>query len=517
MRTLREGGGGHERREGSYPLQFPPGTTLRMIRRKVVWAVALAVAAVLTAFAFHAYPTPNTDAPSFLVSAINYALGRGLVNPFYPQIAFGDPSGLHRHIYYPPAFPLMVSALMPWPTPRGAFLAVALLRVVSVGLAALLLGRVAERAARAPARDLTLLVALSLCGLATNWLPTLGRPEALATLLVLLAALAALTLEGWALVGVFGALLGGTAAAQPMGAVELALAMVLYLAARRPTRAALLESAATCALGLAVFVGVLALSPYGLRETLAGMARSYPHTPWTAPPGRDWWRPWLLSRRSTFYGPLLLASIACGLSLLRERWARLGSQPLFAAAAVLLAACFYHGSLTHKSLRNYNALVLAPLFFGVVVAWVARSAGARPAWPRAAVTACVAATAVGFFGHAAAFPWFLRHGRTLDEARAEWAAAPVPRADGVAMIGNLWTLTEDYDRLEVTPITVLSAGGPARPILLLGQRQEHHGRAPALAGFALALDLFNPKLAQDGLHRYFVPEDYSYAVYVRRP
>ena len=75
-------------------------------------------AALLTAFAFHAYPVPSTDAPSFLVSAINYARGRGLVNPFYPQIAFGDPTGLHRHVYYPPAFPLVVAALMPRPTPR---------------------------------------------------------------------------------------------------------------------------------------------------------------------------------------------------------------------------------------------------------------------------------------------------------------------------------------------------------------------------------------------------------------
>jgi hypothetical protein len=145
-----------------------------MIRRETVWAVALAVAALLTAFAFHGYPAPSTDAPSFLVSAINYSLGRGLVNPFYPQIAYGDPTGLHRHVYYPPAFPLAVSALMPSPTPRAAFLAVAVLRVVSVLLAALLLCRVAERG-RAQARGLTLLVSLSLGGLATNWLPTVGR------------------------------------------------------------------------------------------------------------------------------------------------------------------------------------------------------------------------------------------------------------------------------------------------------------------------------------------------------
>jgi hypothetical protein len=388
---------------------------------------------------------------------------------------------------------------------------VAALRAVSVLLAALLLGRVARRTGGA--RPLTLLVALSLCGLATTWLPTLGRPEALATLLVLLAASAALALTGWARLAAFGALLGVTAATQPMAAVELGLVMALFVAALRPTRGALLDCAAVASLGLVVFAGLVALSPHGLGETVAGMARSYPHTPWTAPPGPDWWRPWLLSRRSTFYGPLLLASLACGLGLLRSRWSRIGSRPLFVAAALLLAAAFYHGSLTHKSLRNYNALALAPLLFGVIVAWAGLTP-ARAVWARAAATACVAASAIGFFGHAAALPWFLRHGHTLDTARAAWSAAPAPPGP-VAMIGNLWTLTEDYDRLRVTPVTELAAGGPHLPSLLLGQRAEHQGRAPALPGFALARDLFNPRLAQDGWHRAFVAEDYSFALYVR--
>lgn len=230
----------------------------------MVWAVALAVAALLAVFAYHGYPAPSTDAPSFLVSAINHSLGRGLVNPFYPQIAFGDPTGLHRHVYYPPAFPLVLSALMPSPTPRGAFLAVAALRVVSVLLAALLLCRVAARAMpsadgdKPRSRQVTLLACFSLCGLATNWLPTLGRPEALATLLVLLAVLAALTLDGWPRVFAFGVLLGATAATQPMGAVELGLVMALFLAATRRAGAAVLETGAIAALGLAVFALLLA-------------------------------------------------------------------------------------------------------------------------------------------------------------------------------------------------------------------------------------------------------------------
>lgn len=487
-----------------------------MIRRGVVWAVALAVGAVLLAFAYHAYPTPNSDAPSFLVSAINFSLGRGLVNPFYPQIAFGDPTGANRHVYYPPLFPLVLSALMPAPTPRAAFVAVALLRVASLALAAVLLCRIAGSNAddRGP-RDLTWPAVFALCGMATNWLPTLGRPEALGTLLVLLAALAVWRLRGWWLTAALGALLGATAATQPMGGVELGLVVLLYFAFTRRPASAVGHAAVVALLGGAVFLGLLAAGPHGARETLAGMARSYPHTPWSAPPGAEWWKPWLLLRRSTFYGPLLLASLFCGAHLLRLHRERLRAPALFAAGVLALGACFYLGSLTHKSLRHYNALMLSPLFFGLALAWLAHvqttSPGRRVA--RAAVVACLAATTLGFLGHVVWFPWFLRHGRGLEHARAEWRRTPLPPGARVGMLGNLWALTEDYDRLRVTPVTDLADPRHRPQVLLLGQRHEHGGRAPVLPGFTIASDRFNPAL-DGGAHRYFVAEDYSFAVYL---
>lgn len=487
-----------------------------MVRAPVVWAVAALVVCLLFAFAYCAYPTPNTDAPGFLVSAINVMRGRGLVNSFYPrlQMIHADPTGLDRHIYYPPGFPLLLAALMPSPTPRAAFLVIALLRAASVGLAAVLLVRLARAAA--PRRDLTALVSLALVALATNWLPTLGRPESAATLLLLAGALAAWRMEGGPLALVLGLVLGLMAAVQPFAAVEAGLVALLLLAVREPPRRALALALAAGALAVATFAALLAASPHGLVETIAGMARAYPHTPWSAPPGRDWWRPWVLWPRSTFYGPLFLAGIACGVHLLVRNRARVGAPWLVALAAAGLGACLYHGSLTHRSLRNYNALVLSPLAVGLLVAWVAR----RPEGPRgrlehAGALACLAAAATGFVGQAAFLPWFLAHARTLDEARAEWRRAAPPQGR-VSLVGNLWALTEDYDRLETTPATDLADPARTHPVLLIGQRREHGGRPPALPGFVLVRDFFNPALAEPGLHRYFVPEDYSFAVYVRR-
>jgi hypothetical protein len=111
----------------------------------------------------------------------------------------------------------------------------------------------------------------------------------------------------------------------------------------------------------------------------------------------------------------------------------MGSRPLFwrrAAGRVLL-----HGSFTHRSLRNCNALVLAPLFFGVV-AWAALSPAGRGAQPgRRRRCGCVAAIdrlrrPRGRVPGSCATP----HARP--GARGVVVMA-LPPGDRVAMVGNL--------------------------------------------------------------------------------
>jgi hypothetical protein len=476
------------------------------MKRALVATTAVLLAATLLLFARAAYPTPGTDAPSFLASAINHRLGRGLVNPLYPQIRWADPSGGARHVYYPPLFPLVVSALLPSPTPQGAFTVVALLQGVSLALGALLGWRLIASGGE-PAWPAVLLLMASLAGLGTSLLPTQGRAEALALVLLLLGALALVGLRGSGRVAALGLLLGLMAATHPIGAVEAGLVAALVFAFGRPAREVLPELLLIALLAAAVFAAALAFTPHGLGETLQGMARAYPHTPWTAPPGRDWWRPWILLRRATFYGPLFLLALAGGVALLRRRAP--AARALFALAAVLLAAVFYHGSLTHKSLRNYNAILLAPLAYALVLAWFARAGRAL----RAACFVTVAATAAGLAGYALCFPWYRAHAHTLARARAEWAALPLPPERRVLLRGNLWALSEDYARIDLDP-RLLDDPARARPILVLGQRREHAGRPPAVPGFRLLHDGFDPALTQAGWRRRFVDEDYSFAVYL---
>lgn len=478
------------------------------MKRALVALAAALLAATLVVFARAAYPTPGSDAPSFLVSAINHRLGRGLVNPLYPQIQWSDPTGASRHVYYPPLFPLAVSALLPSATPVGAFLVVALMRAAALASCAALGWRVIARHG-APGWPLVLLLAASLCGLSTSLLPTQGRAEALALLFLVLSALAVVHLRGPALPAALGLLLGLMGATQPFDAVETGLVLALFFAYTRPARAALPALLAIALIGLAVFAAALALTPHGLGETIAGMIRAYPHTPWTAPPGADWWRPWILLRRATFYGPLFLLAAGAGVALARRR-PPLAPGP-FVLAALLLAAVFYHGSLTHKSLRNYNAIFLAPLAYALLLAWCAHAGRAA----RAVCFVVVAATASGLAGYALCFPWYLAHAHTLGRARAEWAALPLPPERRLLVRGNLWALSEDYPHMDLDP-RVLDDPARPRPVLVLGQRREHAGRPPDVPGFRLVYDGFNPALAAAGWRRHFVDEDYSFAVYLPR-
>jgi hypothetical protein len=272
---------------------------------------------------------------------------------------------------------------------------------------------------------------------------------------------------------------------------------------------------------LSCFVLLLAVSPHGLLDSLHGMIRALPYTPWLAPPSAEGWKAWVTERRSTFYGPLVLLSLACGLRLLALHRRRLGSAAGVALCAMLFIGCFYLGSLTFRSLRNYNALLLAPLFFGIVLAWSVLPAG-QPGRPLPGVAQAVAflvvlATGVGFFGRLAALPVFLQDYRTLAQARDAWSRLELPPDRRVAIVGNLWLLGEDYAHMELAPFGSEARLAKRGLTVVLAQRPEHAGLAPELPGLRKLADFFTPARASGrGLLAHFLKEDYGFAVYVPR-
>ncbi len=308
----------------------------------------------LLAFGASVFPIPSGDSHAFVPPALLLKAGGGLRNPISELARQLDPTGQARYLQYPPLFPWALSRLMARPTPAAAFLAIAGLNAVNVVLCALLFARAARSGPWA--------AALALLGTATLLAgEQTGRPEVLATLWVLLAIHVHLALppeRSWLPAGVILGLLGAT---HPVGALLLGLLAVLAYAVRLPTGRALRVSCGTLAVSLAVFTGILAASPFGLRETLEGMRR---HGGAVAARGSQGALVtyWISNPGGTLYAlPYLLL-----LALLAWRiWRRdlaVRSPVLFTVALLPLLGVVWRAGIQIPEL-SYNVLLFAPAVF----------------------------------------------------------------------------------------------------------------------------------------------------------
>ena len=305
-----------------------------------------------------------------------------------------------------------------------------------------------------------------------------------------------------------------------MGAVELGAGHghVLCAARRGAPRGAHRDRRRRGAGPVGVRAGSSRVSPHGLGETLAGMARSYPHTPVDGAAG-----PGLVEALGDGAAEHVLRAAAAGERRLRAApsCARAGRRALPPAVRGGGGAAGRRASTTARSRTSRCATttrwLLAPLFFGVIVAWVALSPpGRAAAWARAAATACVAATTAGFLGHARHLPLVPapRPGARR-RARGLVARCRCARTTRCAMIGNLWALARGLRPAGDHAGDRARRRRDARPVLLLGQRPEHRGRCAGPGRLrAACATRSTPRWPGDGWRRYFVREDYSFAVYV---
>jgi hypothetical protein len=452
--------------------------------------------ASLLAFGATVFPIPSGDSHAFVPPALQLESGGGLRNPISPFTRQLDPTGQARYLQYPPLFPWVLSLLMPRATPRAAYLAIAGLNAVNVVLCALLFARAAASVQRTgwPAAAAALLgIATLLAGQQT------GRPEVLATLWVLLAVHAYLLLpveRSWLPGGVILGLLGAT---HPMGGLLLGLLAVLAYAARLPTWRALRAAGGTLAVSLAVFAGVLAASPFGLRETLEGLRR---HGGAIATRGSQGslLTYWITNPGGTFYAIPYLLLLALLAWRARERGIAIRSRTLFAAALLPLLAVVWRTGVQIPEL-SYNVLLFAPVVF---------AANLRLARGPAAALAH-GLTGVGYLRCLALFGLFLTQGVPLADARA--AFHRLPRTARVAVTPSFWVVAEDYDRMTV--FSMADGPPPGAGAVLVQQSYTGLTSPPALPGYRLAENHFIPHPGRIlGLRIANTVPGYGYALYL---
>jgi hypothetical protein len=247
---------------------------LFLIRRGGILLVlaCLIAVSVQTISAAFIVPLPFPDANAFIPAAVTFRSTGTLANHIYAAAYLYDPAHLGRFIFYPPLFPWLVGSLMPTATPRAAFAVLAAFRILTILALALLIVRAARNLRDADSWILLGTGSVLLIAEAGMRVPTVGRPEALASLFVV-GAISTLFLnkEGWRLIAltVASGLIGAT---HPVGAVISIMLLSGYFTFTHAPRSACARALAVGLGGATISLAIIAVSPNGFVDTILGTA-----------------------------------------------------------------------------------------------------------------------------------------------------------------------------------------------------------------------------------------------------
>ena len=484
-----------------------------LLKHLVVFGVAGLIGCSFVVFGAHVYPLPGADSFAFVPPAVMQKRGDGLLNPLSRLSGVVDPSGADRYLEYPPLFPLLVSALMPTASADGAFLVISSFSAVTaLLLAALLLRWTKSTTVGAPWARIVALTC-SLAGCAT-WLvgAQSGRPEALAALLSLL--LLHVVLGGPSLLGWLGAgaIVGLTGATQPTAGAILGLLLVVVASLWLPTWRAAVVSAASAVTAVVVFLVIIALGPFSMRDTLRGIAAHARLVGGRDPSGSLAYY-WLTRPSATFVGMAFVVFLALGLARLRCEPGCVRSWPVLVAGSTGLAGFGWWAAIRVPELA-YNLQFLTPaVFAGTFLAIRRQSKGRASGRVLFAVGAVHAICAVGYLRYVLLLGVHLSSGVELQVARRSFNEILAGRTGPVAVTPSLWVLTEDYRRLVVCG-SDRDARDCGASILVVQQSYSGSMVPPHIPGFELVRDRFvRTPCAVGGVKLASSVPGYGFAVY----
>lgn len=419
---------------------------------RLLWlfiGLTLTISVIILTFGYFVYPLPGYDAVYFVPPAIQFAAGHGLTNPLFSL----DQSGYARWVQYPPLFPLAMGLFMPTATARCAFVTLSAMNCISLFLFTLLVNRSSRRSisSNGTRTRMTLLTLATVVAASTHFVGNDGRPETLATLIVLAAAVVVLWRRGNPLA--LGILLGLLGATHPVAALLTATLLGMYFAATCSCSAAWRALAVTCGVSALAFTAVLLVSPLPIADVLSGVAL---HTQSGAfgPPGVPIFD--IFHRRATewtllphevllvFTGINILYRITC------KSVGRIRNHILvYGFCGVLCVLCLFF--VFRYTNRDYNLFPFLPLCYLLILYGVQAAESnlqdkktRQLAW--AAAFAVVLFSAVPLWRSLVLFPMFLRKGVGLAEARREFQGR-IGHGSPVGVSVSMWVLSERYDSM----------------------------------------------------------------------
>lgn len=312
-------------------------------------AIVIGLGIGLMILAANMLPTLYGDAHWFMPNAVNYAAGRGLINPWYPQADFGRGCRLVGHGYFPWLFygTLMWSAAY-----RTLFFLTTCVAIAILAAAAILYHAAIPAIEGRRSWFLTACAGLMVAGL-PPFLLLSGRPEALGMLIVTVAAVALWFVSErrqWFVVGVSLGLLAITSPAVGLLGAPLAAG---YFCWRQPWRQALAFNAAALLLAC-VTVAVVSQTwyPFGLTEWVRGVVR-HGSGVFRAPADENYLATLFLNAMAFAWGTWLLGGMACSALSLRRQLASAGFPAGVIVCSVILAAGVWRLALSMSGRLHY--------------------------------------------------------------------------------------------------------------------------------------------------------------------
>ena len=415
-------------------------------------AILLGSLVPVAAYVFR-WPASDTDAVSFVVPAINYAQGRGLVSTHWLAADVTDPTGQRRFTYHGPLFPIALSWLMPTADVQGARFALTAIRVVTVALFGTLLVLLLFKQSQIPGAIKVLVVAVLVFTVAGMRMPMIGRPEGFAELLLLVSVATWWLLgKGSAAVVAASCVIGILAAAQPSVGYLAMTTIIAWISATNglKTSATLIASCGLTA--LIAFFAVLWMTPFGVHDSIQGIINAgIRDKDRLSSLMSDLPRYWLFWWDRTFFGPAFIVALPAFIALLVHRSNHNRSLVLIIPALVLLAVGLWQFGIRTGAV-NYNIAAfhsLTTLFLIYASILSLRSLAPLQRTVRqqsvlaVAVSLIVAPSLLVFLKNGVEIHQMYATGHTFEEARSRFKQLTRP-ADIVLFSGANWTLLDEF-------------------------------------------------------------------------
>ena len=470
-------------------------------------------------FAFYSYPVPAGDSQFFIVPAVEFAKEGILSSPLFPSEwaidSVIDSSGARRFLFYPPLFPLVTSYLMPAATPQGAFFSLALMNSVVIWLSALLFYRVTTHRRPLLNWSKVFLIVLALLALASS-LGETGRPEVLARIWVVLAALAAFYASkkyDWAY---YGLLFGFLFATHPAGGIFSLLLLGILFGFRYRFQDIVLRGAAVTLITFLVSVSIIALGPFSVQETIGGTFTNAVVVSYAPSLGTSQWFSlsnlltyYVFSPVAPFYGFVLLLLVASGIFFFRRYRSCFASLYISLISALILIALF-----STVAYSAGHALFYASLFASIIFALFIRYFLEIGASGKIAVVLLFLLVATGIIRSSLLFPFSLKQGVALDDVRARFTevARGSDHDSSFGVTGSFWSLSENYGRMYIYEWPSVPRDGTA--FIFFQQRYSGMLEPPIINGCDLKQDVFSREVPRFlGVSLGSTMPGYGYAFY----